>query len=87
MSLTVMLGGTAHPELIDRSDDELCETIEKEMRSILGMTGSIADLTVYRHKHAIPLYSPDLIEKWNQAKEGWCSRPGRLLFGNYTGHL
>jgi oxygen-dependent protoporphyrinogen oxidase len=44
-------------------------------------------LEVFRHERAIPVYSPELPNLWKLARETWCSRPGRVLFGNYTGQV
>jgi hypothetical protein len=42
---------------------------------------------VRRWERAIPLYGDELRAARDAATAGWCSQPGRLLFGNYTGEV
>jgi hypothetical protein len=42
---------------------------------------------VNRHASALPLYSAELVRAWLGLRQSWCAKPGRILFGNYTGQL
>jgi oxygen-dependent protoporphyrinogen oxidase len=87
MSFTVMLGGTARPDIIQKSDGDVRNMVAREMKDILGLRGPIQNISVFRHTRAIPLYSPAILDLWQTARSGWCSQPGHLLFGNYTGQV
>jgi len=61
--------------------------VSEELSSILGITGEPLQLVVTRWRRAIPRYSTGLPRAWAAARETWCSQPGRVLFGNYTGQV
>lgn len=61
--------------------------IEFELKSLLGVQASPLHFEINHWSQAIPQYGPALLQAWNQAKAGWCSQPGRVLFGNYTGEV
>jgi protoporphyrinogen oxidase len=88
VSLTVMLGGTARPELVRASDDELLGIVREDLGAILDLApGARIEAVIHRWERAIPLYDERLRQAWEAARTGWCSRPGRMLFGNYTGQV
>lgn len=86
-SFTVMLGGTSRPETLKLSDADLRSLIEREMGELLGITGGIKEVIIHRYEKAVPIYNTDLVDAWEIARRTWCSRPGQLLFGNYTGQV
>ncbi len=89
VSLTMMLGGTPHPELLAKSDSSLNQIIRDELNEILGVSPKHpgVDLVIQRWQKAIPIYGGALELAWKSARKGWCARPGRILFGNYTGQV
>ncbi len=92
-SYTVMLGGTLHPELLDLSDSEIQQIIEDEFdyffefRNADEKKTAIAWIQINRYSKAIPCYNQNLKECLVKAEQTWCSKPGRILFGNYTGQV
>jgi oxygen-dependent protoporphyrinogen oxidase len=80
-SFTVMLGGSADPGVLQCSDEEVRELIEKEFQTILGAKPE--HYKINRWEKAIPLYGPELPELWALAQR--TLPEGMLLFGNYTG--
>jgi oxygen-dependent protoporphyrinogen oxidase len=88
VSFTVMLGGTQMPDVITWSDQRIHAAIERELFVLFGFQGSVASHSyINRWKNAIPIYNQDLVSAWKAARRGWCSSPGKLLFGNYTGQV
>jgi oxygen-dependent protoporphyrinogen oxidase len=86
-SLTMMLGGSKHPELLEKSDEELQKIIVQELHEIFQLKGEPSEIRLKRWTHAVPKYNHELLKTWELAEKTWCSQPGRILFGNYTGQV
>lgn len=87
VSLTVMLGGTQHPDIAQRSDEDLKAVIISELRRVLKFKGTWASIHLTRWPHAIPLYSATLRDMLGSLKTQSETTPGRLLAGNYAGEV
>lgn len=87
VSFAVLLGGSTHPEWIDATDAEIEEAVRVELAALLGVRGEPESLVISRWARAVPRYSVALPSVWRKARETWCARPGRVLFGNYTGQV
>jgi protoporphyrinogen oxidase len=85
-SFTVMMGGTSHPAWLNASDAEIQQAIKLELSAFLGIRQPCATI-IHRWPAALPQYSMDLRKVWQKARDTWCIIPGRILFGNYTGHI
>ncbi len=85
-SFTLMMGGTAHPEWLDSSDAEIQQAIKLELSNVLGIREPHSTV-IHRWPQALPQYATDLPAVWQKARDTWCVIPGRILFGNYTGHI
>lgn len=85
-SFTVMMGGTSNPEWLTASDDEIRQTIKLELAQLLGIREPLS-VVIHRWPAALPQYSVYLAKVWQKARETWCSQPGQMLFGNYTGQI
>lgn len=85
-SFTVMMGGTASPQWLTASDEEIQQAIKLELSEMLGIRGPVATI-IHRWPSALPQYGVYLPEVWEAARKTWCAQPGRLLFGNYTGQI
>jgi oxygen-dependent protoporphyrinogen oxidase len=85
-SFTVMMGGTAQPQWLAASDEEIRQAIKLELATLLGILEP-HDVVIHRWPAALPQYSIDLPVVWDQARRTWCATPGRILFGNYTGQI
>ncbi len=86
-SFTVMLGGTSGAALLDHSDKDLRELAATEAQALLGIQSRPLGIFLNRWQRAVPIYGPELSRAWDAARAGWCSKPGRLLFGNYAGQV
>jgi oxygen-dependent protoporphyrinogen oxidase len=88
VSLTAMLGGSARPEVVSATDIEIQAWLREDLEKILDLApGARIDTVIHRWPRAVPRYGAGLQEAWDAARRGWCSEPGRVLFGNYTGQV
>ena len=88
VSLTLMMGGTGRPELLQSTDSEIQAYARDDLQQIFDLApGARLETVIHRWERAIPLYDPNLRGAWQAARSGWCARPGRVLFGNYTGQV
>jgi oxygen-dependent protoporphyrinogen oxidase len=86
-SFTILLGGTSQPHWISASDGEIKQAVKEELASLLGIGGEPLELVITRWPQAIPQYSIELPKVWESARDTWCAKPGRILFGSYTGQV
>jgi protoporphyrinogen/coproporphyrinogen III oxidase len=86
-SFTILFGGTAQPEWVSASDEEIKWAVREELAKLLGIDGEPLELVITRWPRAIPQYSIELPRVWATARESWCKQQGRILFGNYTGQV
>lgn len=86
-SFTLMMGGSAKPELVEATDDQIRNLVQLELSELIGLREEPLELVINRWPRAIPKYSTDLPRVWQTARETWCATPGRILFGNYTGQV
>jgi oxygen-dependent protoporphyrinogen oxidase len=86
-SFTILIGGSSEPDMVGASDEEIKQIVSSELSSLLGIKGEPLEMVINRWPRAIPQYSTHLPEVWDTARETWCARPGRMLFGNYTGQV
>jgi oxygen-dependent protoporphyrinogen oxidase len=90
VSLTLMMGGSTRPDqgAPSVSDDELRAHVRGDLEALFDLApGARIETVIRRWPYAVPQYGAELREAWEAARAGWCSRPGRLLFGNYTGQV
>jgi oxygen-dependent protoporphyrinogen oxidase len=87
LSFTVMLGGSSHPEFLEKTDVETRKIITDELQEFFGLKGGAEEIRIKRWKNAVPKYNRHLLETWDLAEKTWCADPGRILFGNYTGQV
>jgi oxygen-dependent protoporphyrinogen oxidase len=83
-SFTVMVGGTGDPEVLNCSDSELTELISQDLGPLFGLAGPLESIEITRWKRAIPVYSRALNEAQERLHRGFCSRPGRVVFSNFS---
>ena len=84
-----IFGFTGKVISIDKSLDEteVCRGQESNWRKSENKNVSAAPAYIHRWPRAIPLYNENLRQVWELAQKTWCSTPGRVLFGNYTGKV
>jgi len=85
-SFTVMMGGTSQAEWLEADDAMIWSAVRRELSELLGIN-DVLDMTIHRWPAALPQYGGDLPAVWQTARDTWCSQPGRILFGNYTGQI
>ncbi|KOH45685.1 protoporphyrinogen oxidase [Sunxiuqinia dokdonensis] len=81
--LSTFLGGVRKPKMVDLPDDEIKALVEKELKSMLGLTKWQPDLLVInRYQHAIPQYGIESAGRLQAIAELEAEFPGLLLGGN-----
>ncbi len=85
--LTVLIGGSRNPKLIEQSDRVIADIVLKDLERFFGLSGEPLHIEISRWPKAIPVYSSQLEEVWQLAGSSWCAKPGQVLFGNYTGQV
>lgn len=86
-SFTLLFGGASQPQWVTAPGEEIEQAVKQELSELLGIRGGLLRLVVTHWRRAIPQYSTRLPRVWQAARETWCARPGRILFGNYTGQV
>jgi protoporphyrinogen oxidase len=86
-SFTAMLGGTANPEALALTDQEIEEKIRAEFAARLGWRGRTVEMKIHRWPRAVPVYSEELRSTLEFARERLSRHKGLILFGNYTGDV
>jgi protoporphyrinogen oxidase len=79
-----MLGGTEDPSVLNLSDVELTELISKDLARLFKTTAPPEHLQITRWAGAIPVYSEELSRARAALAQGFCSKPGRVVFNNYS---
>jgi oxygen-dependent protoporphyrinogen oxidase len=88
VSLTWMAGGSTDPAMLERSDAELEQLVRSDLEAVFRFApGARLETVVRRWPRAVPKYDEALAGVWRKAQEGWCSTPGHILLGNYTGQV
>lgn len=85
-SFSLIFGGAHNPAVFQRSDAEIRKQAAEELRRFLG-AGELVHAVICRQPAAVPCYGAELREVWAIAERTWCSIPGKILFGNYTGQV
>lgn len=81
ISLTLLYPASTHLDILEN-------VVRDDLDFVFGFDQSAElHLVPHLHPHAIPRYDRDLQEVWRQARLGWCSSRGRVLFGNHSGGL
>ena len=81
--LSTFVGGLRRPELADLPDDELMKLVEREIKSMMGLTKWDPDLLeINRYQHAIPQYGIESEEKLAAIHNIEADFPGIIIAGN-----
>lgn len=83
------LGGTRHPELLEKSDDEIIRLITTGLNEMLDYpAGIVPDLIrIFRHKKAIPQYESSSADRFAAINELQKQYPGLVVAGNLKGGI
>ncbi|HZM98224.1 MAG TPA: hypothetical protein VFB70_02470, partial [Pyrinomonadaceae bacterium] len=77
---------TSQRNWLTATDEEIEAAIASELNILLGIQ-EILSVVIHRWPAALPQYGSDLPAVWQCARDTWCTTPGRMLFGNYTGQI
>ncbi|MEX0983395.1 MAG: protoporphyrinogen oxidase [Bacteroidales bacterium] len=81
--LSVFMGGMRHPELYDKTDEEIGALAMKEIRETLQTGGAQpGHLEIFRYRYAIPQYEKSTGERLVAVRSMEERYPGMLLAGN-----
>ncbi len=84
--LRTFVGGAMQPELFDRSDEELLQIVDTELRELLGMCKEPKFAVVSRHARAMPQYYVGHLDLVRDIEQRIAQFDGLELAGNaYTG--
>jgi oxygen-dependent protoporphyrinogen oxidase len=81
--LRVFFGGARDPDAINRSDQELLDTAQPELRRLLQVAGEPVLVDVCRYPAAIPQYNLGYRKKVDRLNTLIDARPDLHLVGNY----
>ena len=84
VSLSLMVGGTSDPNALNLTDKEIKELLDQEVQALLGSTRPPLHLEITRWEKAIPIFSSELKTAQNSLKNGFCAKPGRVVFANFS---
>jgi len=84
ISVTAMYGGTEDPDVLRLTDGELTLLINQELHVLLKSKFDAVSLEITRRERAIPIYSKELLSAQESLQRGFCARPGRLIFSNFS---
>ncbi len=80
--LRVMLGGAPHPEIVEKSDEELLAIVKRDVFDVVGAEGTPEVLRIFRHPRAIPQYGLDHGAVLQAAEEAERAHPGLYFTGS-----
>jgi len=87
VALTTFLGGSRQPEVLRRSDQELIDTVLRELRELIQADGTPVEARVVRWERAIPQYRLGYSQVLNQLQAFENRWPGWFFSGNYRGGI
>jgi oxygen-dependent protoporphyrinogen oxidase len=77
-----MIGGSHHPDAVDRSDEELLAIIRRDVFDLLGVEGGPELVRIFRHRRAIPQYGLDHGDVLAAAEAAERAHPGLYFTGS-----
>lgn len=83
--LTTFLGGTRHPTVVDRRENELIAIAMERLQHTLGVQGLPTFVHITRYQQAIAQYELGHLDKLKHIQNSLAPWPGLHLCGNFTG--
>ena len=77
-----MLGGAGDPSVMELSDDQLWETLRRELNPLVGLKNDPVFMRVYRWKNGIPQYTLGHRERRARLERLVSRHPGLFVAGN-----
>ncbi|MCB9771772.1 MAG: protoporphyrinogen oxidase [Candidatus Omnitrophica bacterium] len=81
--LQVLLGGAKHPQTIRKSEEEIFDIAQEEIKNVLGVTGHPQDQFIFRWGKAIPQYNRAYPKTYSTIKNTLQQHPHLHLLANY----
>jgi oxygen-dependent protoporphyrinogen oxidase len=78
----VFLGGLSDMGVLALSDEEILETVKRELREILGLTATPRVTRVFRWEKAMAQYAPGHLERVARIQQAVAAVPNLALAGN-----
>jgi oxygen-dependent protoporphyrinogen oxidase len=80
--MRIFVGGALQPELVDLPDDELFEIVDRELQSLLGVSGKPQVVDISRWHGAMPQYGLGHLQLVDEIERLVGEVPGLELAGN-----
>lgn len=80
--LRSMVGGAMHPELVDRSAEELLGIVKNDVFDVLGILAAPEFIRTFRHRRGIPQYGLDHGDVLAAAEAAERAHPGLYFTGS-----
>lgn len=81
--ISVFMGGTKRPDILEMSNKDIQSMLGKELVEMLGVPDFSPDLLkIYRYKYAIPQYGISSVERFKTIKEVQQKYTGLFIAGN-----
>ncbi len=77
-----MLGGAGDPSVMELSDDQLWDTIKKELGPLVGITADPVFMKIYRWEQGIPQFTLGHRERRTRIEQLAAKYPGLHMVGN-----
>lgn len=83
------IGGIRHPEILEKSDDEICATVVETLHRMLKLPADVHPdmIHVFRHEHAIPQYEVNSQQRFDAVDCLQRRFPGLVIGGNLRGGI
>ncbi len=78
----VFLGGALQADMLDLSDDQICQTADEELRDLLGIAGKPCLSMLFRWPKSMPQYHLGHLDRVRRINERLSQLPGLALAGN-----
>ena len=86
-SLTVMLGGTSDPEVLQLNESEIRTIIESNLKTLFHTQEPASHMEITKWSKAIPVYSFNLYQYITHLDKEYCTTPGKVVFTNFSGQV
>ncbi len=81
--LAVYMGGVCRADIYNYTDNQIENTVEKELSSLLQITEKdISFMRIFRHSHAIPQYEKNSGQRFEAIRRIEKENPGLIIAGN-----
>ena len=80
--LRAFVGGAMQQRLFDQDDATMAESVRRELRELLGITGEPLLTRIHRHAHAMPQYRVGHLDRMRRIDDALAQHPGLTLAGN-----